>query len=192
MRNDILLKPTEIPQTVDAGPITLRRWTVDRADDLDAAINESLPELMAFMPWATADHDLAATTGYLVQSRGEWDSGESFNYAMLTPVGDVVGACGLMSRQGPGVLEIGYWVSTAHAGNGYATAAVLALTRVGLGQSGIDRVEIHHDLDNPASGRVAAKAGFHEVGRIEVEKKAPNDSGTHLVWVRPLPNTAVA
>jgi RimJ/RimL family protein N-acetyltransferase len=151
---------------------------------MDRAINESLPELMTFMPWATADHDLEATTSYLVQSLGEWDSGENFSYAMLTSLGTVVGGCGLMSRLGPGAYEIGYWVHSAHSGRGYATAAALALAVTGLGQPGIDRVEIHHDLDNPASGRVAARAGFHEVGRIDVEKKAPGDSGTHLIWAR--------
>jgi len=174
----------ELPETIDAGAITLQRWTVDRADDLDRAINESLPELIPFMPWATADHDLDDTTGYLAASHSEWDGGENFNYAMLTPQGHVVGACGLMSRRGPGVFEIGYWVHSAHAGKGYATAAASALTEAGLGQPGIERVEIHHDVDNPASGRVAAKAGFHEVGLIEVEMKAPGDSGTHLVWAR--------
>ena len=173
----------EIPETIDAGPITLRRWTVDRAADLDQAINESLPMLMPFMPWATADHDFEATQGYLERSRGEWDNGENFNYALLTPQGEVVGACGLMSRQGPGVFEIGYWVHSAHTGMGYATAAALALTEAGLAWPGIDRVEIHHDVDNPASGQVAAKAGFRELGPVAAEKKAPRDSGTHLVWV---------
>ena len=172
----------EIPETIDAGPITLRRWTVDRADDLDQAIRESLPELMPFMPWATADHDRDATKGYLERSYNEWDNGENFNYAMLTPEGDVVGSCGLMSRQGPGVFELGYWVHSAHAGKGYATASALALTEVGLRWPGIDRVEIRHDVDNPASGRVAAKAGFDELGPTEARKKAPRDSGTHLVW----------
>jgi ribosomal-protein-serine acetyltransferase len=176
-----------IQETIDVGPITLQRWTVDRANDLDQAIRESLPELKLFMPWATAGHDLDVTTGYLVRSHSEWDSGENFNYAMLTPHGDVVGSCGLMSRRGPGVLEIGYWVHSAHVSKGYATAAALALTDTGLGQPGIERVEIYHDVDNPASGRVAAKAGFHELGPIEVEKKAPSDSGTLLVWTRRRP-----
>jgi RimJ/RimL family protein N-acetyltransferase len=171
-----------ISETLDAGRITLQRWTGERADGLDQAINESLPELMPFMPWASADHDLEATTGYLVQSVSEWDNRENFNYAMLTPGGEVVGGCGLMSRRGPDVFEIGYWVCSAHAGKGYATAATLALTEAGLGQPGIDRVEIRHDVGNPASGRVAAKAGFRQVGPIEVDRKAPGDTGTHLVW----------
>jgi ribosomal-protein-serine acetyltransferase len=172
----------EMPENINAGPIMLQRWTVDRADNLDQAIRESLPELMAFMFWATADHDFDATRGYLEGSRSEWDNGENFNYAILTREGDVVGSCGLMSRQGPGVLEIGYWVHSAHAGKGYATAAASALRETGLGWPGIDRVEIHHDVDNPASGRVAAKAGFHELGPVAAERKAPRDSGTHLVW----------
>jgi hypothetical protein len=28
-------KRPEMPETINAGPITLQRWTVDRADDLD-------------------------------------------------------------------------------------------------------------------------------------------------------------
>lgn len=176
-----------IPETIDAGPITLQRWTVDLADDMDQAINESLTELMRFMPWASPDHDLEDTTSYLVQSCSEWENGENFSYAMRTPQGVVVGGCGLMSRRGPDVYEIGYWVHSAHAGRGYATSAALALAGVGLAQPGIDRVEIHHDVDNPASGRVAAKAGFHELGPVDAEKKALSDSGTHLVWARSRP-----
>lgn len=174
----------DIPETLDAGPITLQRWTVERIDDLDRAIVESLTELNPLMPWATLDHDPEATTGFIVRSHDEWDAGENFNYAMLTPEREVVGSCGLMSRRGAGVLEIGYWVHSAHAGNGFATAAALALAEAGLARPGIDRVEIHHDVDNPASGRVAAKAGFHELGPVAEKKKAPADSGTHLVWVR--------
>ena len=177
-------KRPEMPETITAGPITLARWTVDRADGLDQAINESLPELMPFMPWASAEHNLDDTTSYLVQSRSEWDSGENFGYAMLTPQDEVVGACSLMSRLGPDVFEIGYWVHSAHAGKGYATVAASALAEAGLGQPGIDRVEIHHDVDNVASGRVAEKAAFHEVGSLKARKRAPSDSGTHRVWVR--------
>jgi len=184
---DAAEKPMEIPETIDAGPITLQRWTVDRADDLYRAVLESMPELVSFMPWATKDYDLDAATDYLERSGREWDRGENFNFAMLTSQGDVVGACGLMSRRGPDVFEIGYWVRSAHAGIGYATAAALALAEAGLSHPGIDRVEIHHDIDNPASGRVAAKAGFDKVGPIEARKKAPGDSGTHLVWVRRRP-----
>jgi len=117
------------------------------------------------MPWATADHDLEATTGYLAALRSEWDKGENFNYAMHTSQGDVVGACGLMSRRDRTCTRsaTGFTVRTPATA---ATAATLALAEVGLGQPGIDRVEICHDVDNPASGRLAAKVGFREVGSM--------------------------
>jgi hypothetical protein len=57
------------------------------------------------MAWASAEHDLEATTSYLVQSRSEWDSDENFGYAMLTRRDDVVGACTLVTRRGPDVCE---------------------------------------------------------------------------------------
>jgi ribosomal-protein-serine acetyltransferase len=177
-----------IPETIDAGPVTLQRCTADHASDLDQAINESLPELMPFLPWATADHGLEATTSYLVESQSNWDKGVSFNYALLTPDGEVVGSCGLLTRQGPDVFEIGYWIHSSYAGRGYATAVSLALAEIGLAQPEIDCVEIHHDVKNPASGRVAAKAGFRQVRSIEVERKAPGESGTHLVWERSRPS----
>jgi hypothetical protein len=118
-----------IPESVDAGLIRLQRWTLERAADLDQAIEVSLSELM---PWATQGHDLDATTSYLVASEREWDNGENFNYAMLTASHEVVGGCGLMVRQGPDVFEIGYWVHSAHAGRGYATLAANVLAEVGL------------------------------------------------------------
>lgn len=176
-----------IPETLEVGPITLQRWTPDLAGDLHRAVLESMPELVRFMHWATRDYGLDEAKDYLRLSSSEWAGGETFNFAMLTPQRDVVGSCGLMSRRGPTVYEIGYWVHSAYAGRGYATAVALVLAEAGLGEPGIDRVEIHHDLDNPASGRVAAKAGFREAGRLRVEKKAPCDSGTHLVWARRLP-----
>ncbi len=174
----------EQAQVLRAGPITLRRWSTDRDEQLDAAINESLPELQRFMPWATDDHGLEQTREYLERSVAEWDTGQTWNYGMLDGAGVVVGSCGLMTRMGPGVLEIGYWVHSAHTGRGYATAAATVLAEAGLRVPGIDRVVIKHDAANPASGRVAFRAGFTEVGREEVERQTSEQSGVMVIWER--------
>ena len=172
--------------TLPAGPVTLHRWDESRVEALDRAIDESLPELRRHMPWATDAHNLDDTREYVERSMGEWERGESWNYAMVLADGQVVGSCGLMTRMGPGVLEIGYWVHSAHTGNGYASAIARALAEEGLQVQGIDRVVIKHDVANPASGRVAAKAGFVRVGEEEVEPTAEADSGHHLIWERRL------
>lgn len=175
---------------LDAGLVQLRRWSLDWALPLDAAINESKAELRRFMPWATETHSLAETEAYIARSVEQWGTGEAFNYAMfLDDAGDdadgrVVGSCGLMARMGPGVLEIGYWVHTAVAGRGIATAVASALAAEGLLVPGIERVAIRHDVANLASGRVAAKAGFTQVGHITEGEGGVGQTGPELVWER--------
>jgi ribosomal-protein-serine acetyltransferase len=170
-------------ETLEGGTVTLRRWDPAWAEELDEAINASLPQLKPFMPWANDAHSLANTEEYLQRSVREWDAGENWNYAIAV-AGQVVGSCGLMTRMGPGVLEIGYWVHSAHSGRGIATEAARTLAAAGLQVPGIDRLVIKHDAANPASGRVAEKAGFTEVSRYEVDRDTPSGSGVEVLWER--------
>jgi ribosomal-protein-serine acetyltransferase len=172
------------PERIDLAAVTLRRWQPELAEDLQAAVEASLPELRPFMPWATDDHGIDQGREYIARSVAEWDRHENFNYAILTTDGQVIGSCGLMTRMGEGVLEIGYWVHSAHAGRGHATAVAGALADAALALPGIDRVAIKHDPANPASGRVAEKAGFAHVGEVAHEPTAPAETGTHWIWER--------
>jgi RimJ/RimL family protein N-acetyltransferase len=172
----------EPPETIDAGKVVLRRWEPAWAEEAAAAVQASLPELVPFMPWASADYDAESSRGYIAMTAREWKDGEAFNYAVFTGAGELAGSCGLMTRMGPGTLEIGYWIHSGHTGRGYASAAAAALARVGLSMPGIERVLIKHDVANPASGAVAAKAGFTEVDRVEHERTAPGESGVDAIW----------
>lgn len=59
-----------------------------------------------------------------------------------------------------------------------------ALVHQGFQLAGIDRVEIHHDAANPASGAVAARLGFTEAGRVRAPDgpTAPGEVGIHVIW----------
>jgi ribosomal-protein-serine acetyltransferase len=154
------------PEQVDAGPIVLRRWQADWASDLLAAVRASLPQLQASgAEWATDDYSLDSAREYMHRVARNWDEKSSFSYAITLPDGEVIGAASLMTRLGPGVLEIGYWVHSDFTGRGYATAATVALTEVALSLDGIEKVAIRHDARNRASARVAERAGYVEVGR---------------------------
>ncbi|MEO3752385.1 GNAT family N-acetyltransferase [Streptomyces sp. B6B3] len=160
----------------------LRRW---RAGDLDAlvrAIDESREHLVPWMPWA-ADQDRRRTVEFLVRARHQWDTGQAFNYA-ITSGGALIGACGLMRRIGAGGLDIGYWLHPRWTGRGLATMAGAALTDQGFRLPGIDRVEIHHDAANAASGAVALRLGFTEVERAPAPDGAvaPGEVGIGVVW----------
>lgn len=169
---------------INAGELVLKRWEPVWAEEAARAVRDSLPELKPFMSWAHDGYDVEASRSFIEMSADQWAEGTAFNYAIFTAVGELVGSCGLMTRMGPGTLEIGYWIHTVHTGRGYATGAVAALTRVAMTLPGVDRVAIKHDVANPASGAVAAKAGFAEVERVEREPQAPGEIGVDVVWER--------
>ena len=164
--------------------LTLLRVVETMGDAIHDAIVASQPELHRWMDWAgpqprTRDQ----TDEFITLARKEWDGGKAFNYAMTdAATGDVIGVCGLMTRQGPDRLEIGYWVRTDLTGRGIATAATRLLTAAGFGLAEIDRVEIHHDEANVASGRVPEKLGYTLTERNDVEKVAKAHTGVNLVW----------
>ncbi len=172
------------PEVVEAGDLVLRRWQVQWAEQASAAIVESLPELTVWLSWAKDGHTPAASKEFIERTSGEWDNGTDFNYAIFTSTGELVGGIGLMTRRGPGVLEIGYWLRSSYSGRGYMTAAVKALSDAALALPGIDRVHICHDAANGASGAVAAKAGFVEVERIDRVPETPGDTGIDVVRER--------
>lgn len=162
--------------------VELRRWRTGDLDALDHAIHESLGHLVPWMPWA-AGHGRRDTAGFLARSQDEWGSGEAYAYA-ITSEDVVIGNCGLHRRIGAGGLEIGYWLHPRWTGRGLATAAAAALVGQGFGLTGIDRLEIHHDAANAASGAVARRLGFTEIAHVPEPEgpSAPGEVGIEVVW----------
>lgn len=62
-------------------------------------------------------------------------------------------------------VELGYWISRQHWGQGYATEAGRGVLEVAA-MLGHRRIAASHFLDNPASGRVLSKLGFLPTGKI--------------------------
>ncbi len=175
----------EPPETVAVDDeLVLRRWEMRWAEELTAAVRESLPELKPFLPWATDGYDLAVAQDYIERVGEGWAQGTEFSYAIRTTAGELVGSAGLMTRMGPGTLEIGYWLRTPRAGRGHMTAVVTRLTEVGFALPGIDRMVIRHDPANAGSAGVAAKAGFTVAEPSERDRLAPGGFAGDVVRER--------
>ena len=171
------------PDLLSHGQVSLRRWRPADAAAVLAAVLESQQHLRPWMPWAD-QYDGQRAAEYVRQCQAQWVSGDAFAYAII--VGDqIVGSAGLHRRVGDGGLEIGYWVHGDWTGRGIATDAAAALTVAALGLPGIDRVEIHHDVANVASGRIPAKLGYTRLGERparDLWPPAPSDTGTDVIW----------
>jgi RimJ/RimL family protein N-acetyltransferase len=106
------------------------------------------------------------------QDRG-WRDGDRLCFAVLGA--DDVGGCalagnvGLKNREERGRIgdretaEIGYWTAVVARGRGVAPAAVRAVTDWvfdAFAGTSLRQIMLVHDVDNPASCRVAEKAGY--------------------------------
>lgn len=177
----------EPPARIDLdGGMYLRLLEVADAELVAGAVGESLDHLRPWMPWATvesADPDFQRARlrrlGDMQQRGEEWD------YGLFEPGERVlVGTFGLMTRRGPGTIEIGYWIHAGHKSRGYATRAVTELTTVALGLDGVQRVLIYCDEANAASAAVPRRLGF-TLSRVNNRApEAPAETGREMVWAR--------
>lgn len=81
----------------------------------------------------------------------------------------LIGCVGLAMEDGETI--IGYWIARQHWNNGYATEAVRALLSL-ASTLGHRRIIARHFMDNAASARVLAKAGFRPTGEIRMGRSA--------------------
>ncbi|MFJ2810550.1 GNAT family N-acetyltransferase [Kitasatospora sp. NPDC087271] len=119
-----------------------------------------------------------------LQYRGRAE-GRRYSFAVLEPgTGELLGNVAL-KRGTPGgeAAEVGYWTAAAARGRGVAPRAVVALTAWAfdvLADDGLVRIDLLHQVDNPASCRVAEKSGyvFQEV-LTALPPEFPSDGHRH-------------
>jgi RimJ/RimL family protein N-acetyltransferase len=174
------LEPIE-PVVLEAGPFRMRPW---RPDDVDAV-------------WAAfQDPDIRLWNGGGVQSREDalvllgrrldWTSGDHGSWAVVDGDDTVLASVSLHSIDRlKNDAQIGYWTAPPARGRGVAAVSTDAVCRWGFGALPIDRIELCHAVANPASGRVAEKAGFTFEGRLRRSYRY-GDGRKHdeLLWSR--------
>jgi len=79
--------------------------------------------------------------------------------------------------------HIGYWIDEKHAGNGYITRSVRALTEYAFNELALHRIEINIRPENESSLKVAKKAGYIYEGQRPQFLHIDGDWRDHLVFV---------
>lgn len=171
-----------LPSEVVTPRLDVRLWRTDDVPVLRAAIEASLDHLRPWLAWIPSeplsDED---RTRLLESGRSLWEKGAEANYGAFHN-GVVVGGCGLHRRQGPDTLDLGYWIHADHVRKGYATELARGLTTAAFGVRGVERVEIHHDKANVASGGVPRALRFTR-GQDEPDQiRAPGEIGIDCTW----------
>jgi [ribosomal protein S5]-alanine N-acetyltransferase len=95
-----------------------------------------------------------------------YEQGSVLPHVILAGTGRVVGRITLNSivRGAHQSCSMGYWVSAADNGRGYATAAVRNVIQVAFTELGLHRIEAATLLHNTRSQRVLERNGFARIG----------------------------
>jgi ribosomal-protein-serine acetyltransferase len=179
--------PSRLVYHDGARHLELRPWAMTDVDPLTQAVNESLPELRAFMPWAHQPITREVEFALLSRFQADYHAGRDLGFGMFSESGEILGGVGLHARVplNPAGLEVGYWCRSAHAGKGWVTLAVRMVTALVFDRFGCDRFQVSYDEANVASRRVVEKCGFpfegivrNLMGAVPVDARETGYRGT--------------
>jgi RimJ/RimL family protein N-acetyltransferase len=170
------------PVELAAGPLRLRAWRVEDAEDVLEALNDEQVRL-----WNGCGEATLEDAAVWLARRMNWSVGDHASWAVMDgSTGELAGSVSLHSiDRGRGVAQIGYWTVPRARGRGVAPAVVGRACRWAFDSLPVDRIELCHAVENTASGRVAEKAGFVLEGRLR-RSFCYGDGRTHdeLLWAR--------
>jgi RimJ/RimL family protein N-acetyltransferase len=173
-----------LPETVNVdGGVTLRRICRDDVPAVVATVNATLDTLAPFMEWAQEPATVERQSEWFAETDQAWEAGTGFHYCVLNDTGTLIGGIGFHVRNGPGVLEIGYWLGSAYEGRGIMTRCAAALTRVAARVEGVARVEIHCDPANVRSSAIPRRLGYRYLEERPAEQLAPAQTGKMQIYV---------
>ncbi|WP_426575040.1 GNAT family N-acetyltransferase [Aquihabitans sp. McL0605] len=151
------------PQPVIVGDgIRLRPWAPDDADVVLEAF-----EVPDIQHWHFRRLDsVEEAEGWIAATETGWRTEVQAHWAIVAAPGPdrPVGRIALRPELAAGAGEISYWLLPSARGTGTATRATLALTAWAFAELGLHRLELNHSTQNPASCRVAERAGFAAEG----------------------------
>lgn len=159
MKNPLLF---DFPTELTTERLYIRAPRPGDGKAVNDAVNESMNELKPWMPFAQKPQTIEDTEANLREACGKFIMREDLRLLIFDRnLGHFIGSTGFhrMDWNVPKV-EIGYWISTKHGGNGYITEAVETLTKFAVTQFGAKRVEIRCDPENIRSRRIPEKLGF--------------------------------
>jgi ribosomal-protein-serine acetyltransferase len=158
----------DIPDTFDSQRLTIRSPRPGDGPELNAAVLESWAQLRPWLPWTVTKPTVEESETTMRRAHAKFLTREDLWLLLfLKKSNTLVGSSGLHVRDwSVPRFEIGYWLRTGFAGQGYMTEAVLAIAEFGFDVLGAHRLEIRCDSLNQPSAAVALRAGFTLEGTL--------------------------
>lgn len=150
--------PIALPSFLDDGRAGLRPW---REGDVAAILAMSRdPDTIRFTN-VPDPYDEDSVRIWLALQPARLRAGDGAAFAVVElPSEEALGAIGVRVLHGRGIAEIGYHMAPEARGRGLATGALRLLSDWSFAALPVARLQLTTHVANPASQRVAEKAGY--------------------------------
>ena len=159
------------------GDLVLRPFTLDDVPAITRACQD--PEIQRWIPVIPRPYTEEDARTFVLAD----DLGHQF---AITESATLAGSIGMRVNQFR-VGHIGYWCAPEARARGITTRALRLVSRWGLEELGLGRVELITDPDNTASQRVAEKVGFRREGVLRSHLLHPDGRRRDSVMFSLLP-----
>ena len=169
----------EFPDRIQSPRLLIRapRWGDGPA--LNAAVCESFEALKPWMPWAQKTPTLEESEEVARRAHLKYWAREEFTlqFWLRDPQTNretlLIGGGGLVRPDwSVPSFEIGYWCRTSHAGQGYISEAVRAISTLAFEHAAAERLHIRCDPRNERSRHVAQACGFALEAHLRRDSRA--------------------
>lgn len=151
--------------------LVIRPLRKEDAAILNAAVQESIENLLPFMNWAHGEQTEKNQYQRILASIHNYSQGTEYDFGVFDRTGEFLVSASWHSPKTASnkkCLEIGYWTHAKHCNKGLATLITKILTVAAFEVMACDRVEIGCNKANAASRKVIEKCDFI------LEKEIPN------------------
>jgi RimJ/RimL family protein N-acetyltransferase len=182
----------DLPTSIATERLLLRTPQAGDGPQLLPALQESLPQLRRFLaslPWVAGEQTPESAERWCRNAQANFLARKDLPFLIFERAsGELLGACGLHRTvwETPRT-EVGYWIRSSRAGQGFVTEAIDALCGYAFAHLQAARIELVVDEDNAASRRVADRCRFQLEGTLRNERRAPDGTLRHTCVYARLP-----
>lgn len=168
----------EFPDHFETERLLVRAPRPEDWEDVHEAVLASREELKSWLPFARQEESVEDRKVNTKEAYLDFLSRKDLRFHVyLKDSGEFVISSGLHRIDWKvRKFEIGYWVDSRHAGKGYVTELVKALTNFAFEHLDANRVEIQCDSKNTKSRAVADRAGYQLEGILRNDELAHDGS----------------
>jgi len=155
--------------------LLLRRFTVADAEQMYRNLNTD-PEVNHFLTWEL-HKSIEDTVALLKDFEERYENPARYCWAIVArDTNEVIGTVAApVVKERTETVEVTYALGRAWWGKGITAEALRAVIAFLFREVGVNRIEAAHDINNPNSGKVMAKAGMRKEGVLR--KASRNNQG---------------